>query len=1008
MEPFVNTATNLFRSTPSGSSRSGSSAKGQMIGSDMSDYAKGIVYCLKLILGVELDWLFIPLSCFESISEGCQKEPIDSRRKRSLSDDNKDIALSQLLFINTAMKNFREMLILSYGDPGWLDLNCIDQSWEDAMLQAKQSSSSMGYFISEEEYENLMMVPHQCAGRNRSSERLLYYNRTMHWYSLNITEPSDVIDSTLSFMSLSKFESHCIQYLADLNHSQSLGYSNLFMAQIGIYQNYKKAHENSLLGTCAVVKIRIEQHVTITRQGFDAELKIDNNGGDTLVDVRVTIVIETETNANANHHFSIGQPKTSVNLINGNLGGESSGQINWLLIPYASAAPIQTTWYQVGGYLSYTINDQLVNITLQPDSIQVDPEASLDLAYFLQERVIGPDPFVNEFIAPQPFILAVVITNSGHGSVKNFRISSGQPTIVDNEKGLLVSFRIIQMRVNKEQQSSVELSTTLGNLAPFTTSTVTWTLLSSLKGYFRSFNASYIETNPNGDPKLSLFNSLTTHRLQHVVSLDILVAQLNDSQDDYLVNKLDGTETVFSSTNATLFFPVIPIQATAQYYSIDLATQRLIITIISNQTFNSSLIHMTLDNPFPQYVIILSKRIDDNLDITRNTWLTHNVDHLQSGDRVEDLLHLFDMVSLPSNRSYEIILSSLSSLSSTASNMLETTQTSMSTSNSMITTITNSTLPEISMQTNINQTSSLSNPTETTTSSFSPSSVMLSSTQIITSTFDQNPISSSQSVSSSSSIRTSTDHKSTYEISSSSASTTLASSLEYSTPASSHITFETTQSTEMSVVSVISSQYASIQSASPMTSMPTVTTNTYIRFTLSFTINDRNFTPLQLISELVIIFTSALNIYSNQINATVVIPSARISTNVTTHIRLFDSATESADSLLVRIRQQLANSSSALRHNELTSPLTNESISDAKRIFVCDGSTEQDIPCMATTTIQSTPTNLLTATLPLIIIPTVIGVLLFGTFIFVIVRYLRRSSKTSFSINRSHKQSSRF
>ena len=42
-----------------------------------------------------------------------------------------------------------------------------------------------------------------------------------------------------------------------------------------------------------------------------------------------------------------------------------------------------------------------------------------------------------------PFSLAILITNAGYGSANNLRITSGQPEIIDNEKGLLVSFKII-------------------------------------------------------------------------------------------------------------------------------------------------------------------------------------------------------------------------------------------------------------------------------------------------------------------------------------------------------------------------------------------------------------------------------------------------------------------------------------------------------------------------------------------------------------------------------------
>ncbi|CAF4155946.1 unnamed protein product [Rotaria sp. Silwood2] len=1047
-------------------------------------------------------------------------------------NENVDPALVRLNFVVEAMTTYREMISLIYGDSIWFDRNCVDQSWEDALTTAKEVTSDLNYFISAQEYNELILLPHRCANQSLVSDRLLYYNRTMYSYSVNITEPSSLNGTPFLFMSLSAFLNLSSQYMRDLNYCRSLGYSNLFHAYIDIFQQYYDANKDPPVGICATVTIRIVQNVTIARQGFAAEMTIDNSGADALYDIQITLDIQADNQSNANDRFSIGETIVTDDAYNGSLTVGGSAQFNWLIIPYLSAAPTASTWYSVGGQLSYTIAGQRVNITLLPDRIQVDPEARLDIAYFLEENVIGPDPLSLEWVASQPFILAVVITNNGYGSANNFRVSSGQPTIVDNEKGLAVTYRIIGMKINREQQSSIELSATLGDLQPFSTSTITWIMLSSLKGYFRTFNASYMQINPNGDPKLSLFNSLTTHRLQHVVSLDILVAQLNDTQIDYLVNELDGTETAYSSTNATLFFPVVSVQATVQYYSIDRDTQRLIITVSSNQTLNSSFIHLTLENSFPKYFLISSKRIDDDLDITINTWLTHNVDHLQSGDRIEDLLHVFDMTSLPSTRSYEIILSSatitstttaitnsLSSILSSASNRLETSQMSisslptMSTPNSAVTSIfdntlmTNPTLSTISMQTTGTQilstttermsstSSQNSTPKQETTfsamtnqqtpaytsimittetteaySTFSnPTKISspLSSIQVITSTLDNGSVTSSQSMPNSSPIPTSIEvtatqrsttiednatlssstfrnsistepiestrmeyrlpstanYTFTYEMSSlSSVLTTSTSRTEQSIPISSNITLWTTQSTAISTmlestVSSTSYQYLSTESmltntktqiTSSITSMPAITTNAYIRFTLSFSMNDGNQTRVQLVSQLLAIFTSALGIHSNQINITVIIPLIRTLVNVVAQVRLFDSATESADSLLAKIRQQLADPSSALRRDQLTSQLTNESISDVRRMYNCGGSTEQETPCGAPTTTHSTSTSSLTTILLATIIPSAIGAVLLDAVIVFIVRRLRQSSRNSFFADRSYHELTRF
>ena len=628
-----------------------------------------------------------------------------ARKKRSPWNENADAALVRVSFIVKAMYNYREMIGLIYGNPAWFDINCVDRSWENALTRAQEATSDFNYFISAQEYNELMLIPHRCANQSSVSDYVLYYNRTRYWYSINITEPNSLSGTPSLFMSLSALVNRTSQYQKDLNYSRTLGYSNLFDAYFGIFKQYYDENKDSPAGTCATVTIRIVQNVTITRQAFDAELMIDNSGTDNLYDIQVILDIQTEDQLNATDRFSIGQVNITGDIFNGSLAAGGSGQFNWLIIPYLSAAPTASKWYSVGGQLSYTIDGQRVNITLYPDRIQVDPEARLDVAYLLEQQVIGPDPLSTQWIAPQPFILAVIITNNGYGSAKNFRVASAQPEIIENEKGLLINFNITGMRVNEEEQTVPELSASLGDLPPFSSFTVTWIMVATLKGYFRKFNASYTQTNPNGDSKLSLLNSLTTNRLEHVVSLDILIEELNDSRIDYLVNQPDGTQTVHTSTNATTYFPVVIIAGIVQYFSVNQTIQRLVVTA---NTSNSSFIHITINNLYPESAIISAKRTMDNYDVIKNTWLTHHVDHLiNTGDKREDLLHIFDWSSTLLG-SYEIILSMDPATESS------TTQSTFSTSGTeTITYIT--TLPTISTTENSSMTAALTTASTTDT-----------------------------------------------------------------------------------------------------------------------------------------------------------------------------------------------------------------------------------------------------------------------------------------------------
>jgi hypothetical protein len=207
---------------------------------------------------------------------------------------------------------------------------------------------------------------------------------------------------------------------------------------------------------------------------------------------------------------------------------------------------------------------------------------------------------------------------------------------------------------------------------------------------------------------------------------------------------------------------------------------------------------------------------------------------------------------------------------------------------------------------------------------------------------------------------------------------------------------ETTQVTSPTSVSIVSNSHSSTAV------IPTVTTNFYIQFTLTLSINNGNMTAYQISFQLLAIFTSALDIYSNQINIIVTILPVRTLTNAAAQVRLFNSAAESADSLLTRTRQQLDDSSSLFRQDDLTSQLTSNSISDVKKIYICDDNTEQETPCQVATTTQSASTNSRTTILLAAIIPSIIGALIIGVIIVLVVRYVRQRSKSSSSRDQSY------
>jgi len=93
--------------------------------------------------------------------------------------------------------------------------------------------------------------------------------------------------------------------------------------------------------------------------------------------------------------------------------------------------------------------------------------------------------------------LGLLITNDGYGTARNTRITSGQPEIIENEKGLLISFKIIGAQVD-DKPVSHSLTVTFGDIQSQSTRVSRWLMTSTLKGTFSNYTATFENVNPLG------------------------------------------------------------------------------------------------------------------------------------------------------------------------------------------------------------------------------------------------------------------------------------------------------------------------------------------------------------------------------------------------------------------------------------------------------------------------------------------------------------------------------
>ena len=295
---------------------------------------------------------------------------------------------------------------------------------------------------------------------------------------------------------------------------------------------------------CAQVRIRLEQEAVVARAGFAGTLELDN--GDTtypLTGVRVTLNIQDSSGNPANNLFGVTGPVlTGLTGTDGTgvVAAGSSGVAKYTFVPTHLAAPTTATQYSIGGTLEYAQAGSMVQVPLIAQVITVFPDPVLHLLYFQQRDVYGDDPFTPEIEPSEAFDVGLMVTNSGYGKALSFSITSGQPEIVDNEKGLLIDFTLLGTQVGTNSFTP-SLTANLGEIDPGKAQTAVWKMVSSLQGKFIEYQATFRHLDDLGNPQTSLIDSVEIHELIHTV----LANRTNDDAvPDFLVNDISDPDNL--------------------------------------------------------------------------------------------------------------------------------------------------------------------------------------------------------------------------------------------------------------------------------------------------------------------------------------------------------------------------------------------------------------------------------------------------------------------------------
>lgn len=286
---------------------------------------------------------------------------------------------------------------------------------------------------------------------------------------------------------------------------------------------------------CARVKIEIKQELTLERQAFDAEMKI-NNTTDTGVIENVSVVVKI-TDENGTPVVATDNPndlsakfyvrisnKENISAVDGTgtVNPKTTSTINWLIIPApgsAGTSPLGKK-YLVGATLKYKFGGEETVLEVSPDVITVKPLPLLTLDYFLTQDVLADDPLTAEIEPVEPFTLGVRVKNNGQAIAKNLKIDSAQPKIIENNQGLLINFILTGSYVNDAPAQNT-LLVDFADIAPGTSKMGRWIMETTLAGKFTEFTAKFTHADELGGALTSILQATNAHFLIRDVRVDL-------------------------------------------------------------------------------------------------------------------------------------------------------------------------------------------------------------------------------------------------------------------------------------------------------------------------------------------------------------------------------------------------------------------------------------------------------------------------------------------------------
>ena len=459
------------------------------------------------------------VGCLISLTEPCEANNASAKMRAGNSSSYSEPSYitdfkNKLAIPLQESKAFQNMLLEYFGDEVWVnETNGEDLQGLMVMLQTSEEEVLTA--------DNYIKYKPQ----NVTKEQYYKFIERLNNTALAKTDDGNYID-------LSKVAGYVNEINSANEQSVLMGYESTTDMLRKEYALLKGRLDESSSSVCSSITLQFTQKMVMTRQAFRGTLKVFNgNEQEAMKDVKLTLTVTDEKgNIAMKDKFQVNPEKLEgfngkLDFTDGwTLDAQKEGVATVLFIPTKKAAPTVETRYAFGGTLSYVDPFTGLEVTrdLTPITLTVKPSPNLDLTYFMQRDIKGDDPLTKEVEPSEEAEFSLLINNLGYGDATNVKMTTNQPEIVDNEKGLKVKFELMSSQLNGQEKTLAlggSVSTDFGTIPAHSTSYAQWWIKSSLLGHFTDYDVTATHLTSYDNKDLSLLNDVTIHEL--IRSIDV-------------------------------------------------------------------------------------------------------------------------------------------------------------------------------------------------------------------------------------------------------------------------------------------------------------------------------------------------------------------------------------------------------------------------------------------------------------------------------------------------------